>query len=544
MFYSLEWVISELRHALLSCLCATALLLTMGCERQIAPPLVEVTELAPREVESGERLEVHGAGFPQGRSARVSFEGTLFRPGDAPSRGVSIESEGMVVTPDRLEIVVRDLLAERFCGRGDAATHATFRGEVHVSFASSTPGAPPLVGTLHDASVDVLPSSVRSSVHDARIAEGGRVLAYLGVMPGPPSPRGIPIEQVRAGSLAERTGLRVGDVLVSLDGVHVLSLADVVPASSRAAELTIRHPDSGAEETKTVSLSAYAGERIPSEYAPALLVVGLAFALLVLLVLPGPPSLAALELRIAARVRGMTMRAFVALLVGRGRMAALSVLVSAVIAAFALAAYVVGRELDGVMLLASASSLLVWSRVALERGALASLRTLVRLATAALAMAAAIVVGIGQVGAIELAEIVRIQGGAPWQFTAARHPACAILVVVYALAIVSLLRTRSGGVLPARLVDPVPAAPASPPAHAALLERAGVLLASALGVTTFLGGWQLPGLVEPKTRLLLVVSAALFVLKTWLFAGLVLGASRLVSSYRPRDVVAVVLKRL
>lgn len=523
-------VASSFRLAFVACLCATAVLLSFGCERQIAPPLVEVTELTPREIEPGDRLEVHGTGFPQGRTGRVTLDGTVFRPGEPPSRGVSIDLEGTVATPDRLEVVVRDVLAERFCGRGDRAAHATFRGDVEVAFASNVPGAPPLVGAMRGATIDFMPSSARASVLEARIAEGGRVLAFLGVVPGGPSPRGLPVEQVRAGSLAERSGIQVGDVLASVDGVNVLSLGDVVPASARAVELTIRHGDSGVEETKTLSLIEYSGERVPVEYAPALLVVGLALAVLVLLVLPGPPSLAALEMRIASRMRATTLRALVATLVGTGRHAALSAIASAVIAAFALTPYVVGREVDGVVLLAAAGTMLVWSRIAAERGALASLRALVRMLLAVVAMAGAIALAIGQVGAIELAEIVRVQGGAPWQWSAARHPSCAVLAVVYAVAVIGLLRVRARDV--------------KQPAHVALLERGGVLVASALGVTTFLGGWLLPGTTEPRAHGLLLASALFFVVKTWGLAAIFFAAGRVLSSFHPRDVQALVLKRL
>ncbi|MBN9166943.1 MAG: hypothetical protein J0I07_38790, partial [Myxococcales bacterium] len=418
----------------LAYLCVAALLV-MGCERQIAPPLVEVTELTPREIEPGDRLEIRGNGFPQGRTGRVTLEGTVFRPGEPPMRGVSIDTEGTVATPDRLELVVREALAEQLCGRGDWAAHATFRGDVEVAFASDNQGAPPLVGVLRGVELDVMPSSARASVLEGRIAEGRRVLAFFGIAPGAPSPRGLPIEQVGAGSPAERAGM-------------------------------IRHGDSGTEETKTLSLIEYSGERIPTEYAPALLIVGLALAVLVLLVLPGPPSLAALEHRIASRVRRTTWRALLHALFGSGRHAALSAIVSAVIATFALTPYVVGREVDGVVLLVASTSMLVASRVVRERGPLASLRTLLRMALAVVAMAGALALAIGQVGALELAEIVRIQGGAPWQFNAARHPSCAVLAVVYAAAIAGVLRTRPSEQPAQESLAPSSPAPAS--ARAAL----------------------------------------------------------------------------
>ena len=522
--------VSRFSLAFFACLCATAVLLSLGCERQIAPPLVEVTELAPREVEPGDRLEVHGTGFPQGRTGRVTLEGTVFRPGEPPSRGVSIDLEGTVATPDRLEVVVRDSLSDRFCGRGDRAMHATFRGDVEVAFASNVAGAPPLVGVLRGATLDVMPSSARASVLEANIAEGRRVLAFLGVAPGAATARGIPVEDVRAGSLADRTGIQVGDVLAQVDGVNVLSLGDIVPASSRAVEITIRRGDSGTEETKTLSLIEYSGERIPTEYAPALVVVGLALAMLVLLVLPGPPALAALEMRIASRVRVTNLRQLLSALFGTGRHAALSALGSAVIAAFALTPYVVGREVDGVVLLAGAATMLVWSRMAVERGLLASLRAFARMFLVVVATAGAITLAIGQVGAIELAEIVRVQGGAPWQWSAAKHPSCAILAMVYGAAVVGLLRVRRND--------------AEGPVHLPLLERGGVLFASALAVTVFFGGWHLPGLVDSRARGLLLMAAIAFLAKTWVFTALLLATSRVLSSHRARDLQSLVAKRL
>jgi NADH-quinone oxidoreductase subunit H len=525
------WAAHRLRIALFAWLGVTALLLVMGCERQIAPPLIEVTELTPREIEPGDRLEVHGTGFPQGRSGRVTLEGTLFRPGETPSR-VSFDGEGTVATPERLEMVVRDGLADRFCGRGDRAVHATFRGDAEVAFASNNPGAPPLVGVSRGVVLDVMPSAARASLLSARMVEGARVLEFLGVVPGAPSPRGIPVEQVRAKSLAAESGIQVGDVLASVDGVNVLSLGDIAPASARSVDFTVRHADSGTEETKTLSLIEYSGDRVPVEYAPALLVVGLALAMLLLFMLPGPASLAALELRLASTMRRTTPRALLKTLVGSGKAAALSAIVSAIIAAFALMPYVVGREVDGVVLLASATIFLVWSRLAGERGVLASLRTSFRTLLSMVAVAVATALAIGQVGAIELAEIVRLQSGAPWQFTAARHPSCAVLAIVSIASIIGILRTSI--VAPGEKL----------PAHAPLLERAGLLLAAALFVTMFFGGWQLPGVNDARGRGLALLASLVFVMKTWLLAGSMLAMSRVTTSQTFRDLQSTFLFRL
>ncbi|MFO0743044.1 MAG: hypothetical protein U0270_44635 [Labilithrix sp.] len=487
-------------------LCLVAFL--TGCERTVAPPLVEVTELAPKEIEPGDRLEVHGAGFPQGRAGHLILEGTAYRPGETPQTRIVAEADGVVAAPDRMEIVVRESFAERFCGHGDRAAHATFHGDVLISFASNDPTAPPLVGRLKGATIDVQPSSVRASVLDARTAEGTRLLTFLGITPAPASPRGIPVEKVEAGSLAERAQIQTGDIISAVDGVHALSLADIAPTSARSAELTVRHGESGIEDTKTVSLLDYSGERVPSEFAPALLVVGLALAVLILLVLPGPSALAGLELRIASQMRKATWRDMLRALVGNP---AVSVLATALIVAFALTPWIIGKEVDGVALYALASVLFIGARVARGTGFVETLKTVLSVLLVILVIGAAIALAVAQVGAIELSEIVRLQGKLPWQLEATRHPACAVLAIVYFASIVTLLRSRAE--------------------TERRLEHAAVLFACALGVAVFLGGWQLGG-------------AAGFALKTWLFTAICLGARKVTVSLDRALTRRLVFRRL
>src|SRR5689334_9895197 len=89
-----------------------------GCQRDVVPPLVEVTEVAPRAIELGERLELRGTGFPQGHAAFVTFSGVIHRAGESDA-SATIDVEGAVATTERIEIIVREPLEERFCGRGD-----------------------------------------------------------------------------------------------------------------------------------------------------------------------------------------------------------------------------------------------------------------------------------------------------------------------------------------------------------------------------------------------------------------------------------------
>lgn len=531
---------------LLVVLALLALLGLVGCEKDGIPPLVEVTEVSPRAVEVGDRLEIRGSGFPQGRAARVTFRGTLRRPGQSEVRGATIETAGVVASSDRIEVVVGDAFEESFCGHGDHAAHTTASGEVEVAFASSTPGAPPLVGVMHGLTLDVTPSSVRASVVESRGAEGARVLAFLGVVAGPATPRGLPVEKVLPGSPAERAGFAVGDVLAAVDGVNVRELSDVAPASARSARLTLRHGESGTEETKTIAMVGYASERIPVEYGPALLVVGLALAVLLLLVLPAPALASELEMRIARRLRSTRTSTLALALVGRGPRAAASVLASVLVATFALGPHVIGADLDGAVLLVSGVALLVASRVARSRGVLASSRAAAEVALFGLVLAVAMAAMVIHGGAMHLAELTRAQGGMPWEFAAARHPVAFVLALAYLGALVAILRAREDAPLlsDARLDEHAPRSGGRPAPGSSILERLGLLVASALAVAVFFGGWQLPGSTDGHGALREAASAVVFVAKTWTLAGALLGVASLATPWSRREARAFAMKRL
>jgi hypothetical protein len=530
-----------------------------GCERDGAPPLVEVTEVSPRAVEVGDRMELVGAGFPQGRAARVTFKGTLLRPGQPPVHGATVEAEGVVTSSDHIDLAVGELLEERFCGHGDHALHTTMNGDVEVAFASSAPGAPPLVGVMHGLTLDISPSSVPASIVQARTEEGAHVLAFVGVEPGAATPRGLPIEKVAPGSLAEQAGFQPGDLVSAVDGVHVREVSDVAPASARSARFTLRHGDSGTEETKSVAMIGYAGERIPSEYAPALVLVGLALAVLLLLVLPAPAIASALELRVARRLRssGGPKRAAAALF-GRGPRAIGSALASVLVATFALGPHVVGDDLDGAVLLVAAIALFLAARVASARGSRGSLRAAADVAVPGLVLAAAIGGVVIHGGALHLVEIVRAQGGSPWEFAALRQPVAFVLAFAYVGGLCVLLRAREERSLltDVRVDESEPMHAAKPATPASVktgaraedtgrvLERFGLVVACALAVAAFFGGWQLPGGIDPRSTLLQVAGAVLFVVKTWSLAGLLLGGASIASPWTAREARTFLLGRL
>lgn len=494
-----------------------------ACRPEEIPPLVDVVEMSPREAEVGDRLELRGSGLPQGRTARVTFKGALRRAGERSVSGASIDVDGVVVSTDRIELVLGEAAVERFCGHGDHAAHTTFSGDVEVAFRSSTPGAPPLVGTLRAVTLDVRPAQVAASVTEARVAEGERLLAFLGITAGPATPRGLPIEAVKAGSPADRAGIVAGDLLSAVDGVHVAGIEDVLPSSARAVQIGVRRADSPSEEVHTIPLVGYEAARVPLEYGPALVLVALALAILLVLVAPGPHALGALELAVATRLRGVSAKAITSALFGRGVRAFASVLASLVVGTFALGPHVIAPELDGALLLVVSLALFAGSRVAVARGAKEALVAALSVAALGALLSASFAGAVLSGGAFALAELVRAQGGAPWDFAAVRAPGAGLLAFGYGATLFALARRRrAGGELTlAASADETPEMPR-------MLERLALVVACALGVALFFGGWQVPGAEGSRSLAVHLAGALLFVTKTWTVVAAVRGAAALV----------------
>jgi hypothetical protein len=78
-----------MRRVLPLAVAPTALVL-WGCSLEPPAALVSAMDVSPRDAEVGDRIEVIGAGFPEGKPATVSFRGDLHRPGQEPIRRVEI----------------------------------------------------------------------------------------------------------------------------------------------------------------------------------------------------------------------------------------------------------------------------------------------------------------------------------------------------------------------------------------------------------------------------------------------------------------------
>src|SRR5262249_47360366 len=130
-------------------------------------------------------------------------------------------------------------MERRFVGSGDSVLHTTFVGDVQVTFQPGREGAAPLSGTAHDVRFDVLPSL--GDVAAADIPPPTRPLAFLGVTAmQDPSGRGLVVSATDPDGRAFAAGMREGDLVVAMDGVTVLTEADLrVRGGQRVAEAVV-----------------------------------------------------------------------------------------------------------------------------------------------------------------------------------------------------------------------------------------------------------------------------------------------------------------
>lgn len=469
--------------------------LLLACERVPAAPLLELSGVTPRRIELGDKLEIEGASLPEGREARVVLRGTLHRPGESPE-DAELDTTGRVVARDRIEVVVGNELMGSLCGEGRSALHTTFSGSLDVIFAAQRPGAPPVSGTVEGVELDAVPQGVRRDDE-----EGIRALSALGIRLAPADTEtdaaGLVVASVDPGSRAERGGIGAGDRIVSFADVRTLSAGDVaLPPGRTSTTARIAHGSSTTEEEVGLSIDGVAPP------ARGRVSLGLALAALVaaaIMALMGP----------FARALAWTERRL-----GEGLATSSSVGWPALTAMIAVALVLpLGKSLFAArvdLALVSVTILLAW--VSLELSKARGLRdvwtTLSEHAAHAVAPITAIAtIGIRD-GSLSAGDVLRAQGFAPWEMTAARSP-----VGVVSLAILLL--------------------PWALPSKANEGERAHVptVFACAVAVTSSLGGWR--SLDVPPNHvsslgvaLFMAKVAGLFWLVTWVRRSLPIVTTR------------------
>ncbi len=566
-----------------------------GCEHRSAPELLTLTELTPSEVDVGDRVDVLGLELPSGdvHEARVTFRGTLARPGRAPLVNQTIEVDGAQVSPDRVSFVLNEGLAERFTGSGEDAIHTTFRGSVEVSLpgaASSTP----VVGTLKgQTTIDFVPRAPRRAIEEDRARETHASLDFLGLELREPAPgQGLSVTSVRTGSPAARAGVLAEDRVVGFEGVRARVASDIIPSGAeRAPVIELLRGDEHLE--KAVDIEGYRSDAT-RDLLEAVLVLGSLALVIVLLGTRPARALSWLERRLERGVlrhrrdSGGLFARFSAFLrsIVRGdspgqqpstlsTMAPLIVFVG-VSATFAMIPFCELRrraELDvGILYLLSLTSLFTMALITggwdAERkwtpigGLRAALRVLVCELPAAAAIAAVVLV----TGSLRLRDITLAQVGSgggplesgswPWTWLAVRSPQLFLLFIMFFGTVLVEGRgpnakpkdreqARAGRDEIIELDGALAQLTSFRRAAFFFAEWSSVFLMCGIGSALFLGGWYVPGVSAQQhetSAMLQVCGAVLFLLKSWGLVGIVIAVRAALPKIRVEVVVGIGLR--
>ncbi len=554
-----------MRRYLSLCVLAVSLLaLAMGCAAEHPPQLLHVLDVAPREAEVGDRLEVIGSGFPEGKPARIEFRGTLSRPGAARVEGFEADVEAASSAGDRIDFTFTEGLQTAFCGAGDAATHTTFQGDVIVSFPAPTPGALPVTGTVKNVTVDFRVPSARRAIVQAREAEGERTLAFLGLAIGDDSPNGggLRVASVRAGSPGERAGLAAGDLLTSFEGVRIASHADIAPsAATRVARVgLVRGGNRSAETLRQVSLEGFRASA-PTDLLAAAVLLLIAAAIVVLFMAPVAGIITWVERRVSARMQsriGPNRAGPQGFLVWMAdgiksilkedlipteadkplfRLAPYLVFlgVSATFCVMPFGQHLIAADLDiGILFVIAVTSLVT---IGLMMGGWASnnrwsmlggVRSAAQIISYEIPGAISIVCIVMMTGSLRVQDIIRAQGGAPWHWFLFRNPVTfALFFLWFTTALAE--GNRAPFDLPEAESELVAGYSTEYSGMRYLFfffaEWANVFVMSGIASALFLGGWQLPH-VSPAQQeasfALQCLGAVVFQLKSWVLVFIVI----------------------
>jgi NADH-quinone oxidoreductase subunit H len=550
--------------AVLSCW----LMVLAGCNRTDEhPQLLTVLDLTPREVDLGDRIEIIGVGFPEGRTARVTFKGDLHKPGRDPVKGATVTiDKATSSSSSRIDFLLTEGLQGRFAGSGDNAVHTTFRGDVVVAFDGAQPGALPVEGTIKDVELDIRAPSTARAVMQARENEGKRALEYMGIAldETQPASGGLLVHEVKKESPAFKAGVLPGDVLVRAGGVLISSRADVHPPSAtREFPVEVRRGDTRRVEARVVDLSGYKGSA-PSDLLGALIVLLVAFVIIGIFMSPTAGIITWVERRMAGRmqsrigpnrtgpqgflqwladgIKSIVKEDIIPSQSDRPlfRLAPYLVFtgVSATFVVMPFGNYLIAADLDiGILFVVAVTSLVT---IGLMTGGWASnnkwsllggIRSAAQIISYEIPGAIAIVCIVMMTGSLRLQDIIRAQGGPmgdwfmqggwPWHWYMFRNPVTFLLFFLYFTTALA-----EGNRAPFDLPEAESELVAGYSTEYSGMryvwfffgEWANVFVMSGIATALFLGGWQLPG-IDPGQQAasfwLLALGSFVFLLKSW-----------------------------
>jgi NADH-quinone oxidoreductase subunit H len=534
--------------------------------------LLRVLDVTPREVDLGDRIEIIGVDFPEGKEATITFEGDLHRPGQPVQKGVTVKVNVDTSSASRIDFQLTQGLHDQLAGVGPDAVHTTFRGTINVAFNStSTDGVKKQVsGVLNDVVMDISPPTMRHAIVEAREGKGEKVLAALGIELDENSRTqgGLTVKSVsdQAETIAAKNaGILPGDVLVSLDGVNIVSKADFVPTgSSRFADVGVLRGgelgSGGQLEYRKVEVANIA-KGVPTDLVGAGILLLIAILTVGVFMSPTAGIITWVERRMAGRMQSRVgpnrsgPQGFLQWLADGiksilkediipaeadkplFRLAPYLVFVgvSATFVVMPFGEYLIAADLDiGILFVVAVTSLVT---IGLMTGGWASnnkwsllggIRSAAQIISYEIPGAVAIVCIVMMTGSLRMQDIIRAQGGVPWDWYMFRNPVTFLLFFLYFTTALA-----EGNRAPFDLPEAESELVAGYSTEYSGMryvffffgEWANVFVMSGIAAALFLGGWQVPG-VDPMTQgssfLWQSLGAFIFLGKAWVLIFVVI----------------------
>lgn len=537
-----------------------------GCSRADQRfDLLTVLDITPREVDLGDRIEIIGVDFPEGKPVKITFQGDLHRPGRPVEKNVAIEVDTVSASSSRIGFELTQGLHDRLAGVGPDAIHTTFRGNVLVAFPSTAPdGVKKEVTGVRDAVLDVRPPTMRRSLVEAREKKGEEVLAALGIELDDLSPTsgGLKIKAIsdQADAIAAKNaGLLPGDLLVSFDGVNVASKADMVPTgSSRFADVGILR--AGQLEYRKLEVSKIA-KGVPTDLVGAGIMLLVAILTVGVFMSPTAGIITWVERRMAGRMQSRVgpnrsgPQGFLQWLAdgiksilkediipteADGPMFRLApylvfVGVSATFVVMPFGQYLIAADLDiGILFVVAVTSLVT---IGLMTGGWASnnkwsllggIRSAAQIISYEIPAAVSIVCIVMMTGSLRMQDIIRAQGGLPWDWYMFRNPVVFLLFFLYFITALA-----EGNRAPFDLPEAESELVAGYSTEYSGMryvffffgEWANVFVMAGIASALFLGGWQVPfvdPLVQGNSFWWQTLGAFIFLGKAWVLVFVVI----------------------
>lgn len=472
--------------------------------------LLRVHALTPDRLSVGSQLQIEGEGFPIGRDGTLRLSGECRAPGEPPRR-VRLERPLHATAEGEATVAIDASFLRRVGGR--ATCH--FAGSVRFEGVSGD-----VIGRFDDATLDIVPVARERIARHLQDGERGRhVASRLGLAFADelPEPYGLRVETVAPSSVAARAGIVPGDTVLSVDGIRLYDIADLVPPPGfHRTSIDVRHEASG--RIATIEAPTFVAASDASSAAGVGWAIVAALAMLVfsffsktarhvdwLAQKPPRDSEATLYWLFGARDAEASRRARLI----SGLVVALGIVgMSAAFVGVAL----IGRLLEndfgiGILLSASLALRMAARTFGEDEGSEHGAYLPFFVASAPLTVAVAaigILVGTGHLGELHAA-----QGGLPWRWLVFAQPIAFALFPVFAATALTRVEPRG-----------------TQSSLAKVAARAHLIVVSCLGAALFLGGWSSPVAIEGDSSWLGLVG---FVIKAWCLLGLGLWARSVTS---------------